>query len=171
MTDWVIFCPFIYPPKKKKKSEFWKNEKIAGDIIILHKWPINHNHIRYGSWDMEWDRQNFLPFWAIFCPFTLLITQKMKILKKWKKCLEMSSFHTSVPKIMIICYTVPEMCPPPKQPKKSKFFKIKKMPGDIIILHMCTKNYNQMMMVPEIWCTRDGLTDRQKKWHASRCPT
>ena len=36
------------------------------------------------------------------------------------------------------------------------------MPGDIIILHMCTKNYNQMMMVPEIWCTRDGLTDRQK---------
>ena len=24
----------------------------------------------YGSWDTEWDRQNYLSFWAIFCPFT-----------------------------------------------------------------------------------------------------
>ena len=25
-----------------------------------------------------------------------------------KKCMEISSFYTSVPKVMIICYTVPE---------------------------------------------------------------
>ena len=34
---------------------------------------------------------------------------------------------------------------PPEQPKKSKFRKNEKKPGDMIILHMCTKNYDQMM--------------------------
>ena len=38
----------------------------------------------HGSWDMESDRQNFLSFWTIFCPFRTLKTQKMKTLKKWK---------------------------------------------------------------------------------------
>ena len=51
-------------PKKTKKSEFWRNKKNAGDIIILQTYK-NHNHMRYGSWD----RQNVLPFWAIFCPY------------------------------------------------------------------------------------------------------
>ena len=60
-------------------------------------------------WDMKHDRQNFLSFWAIFCTFTPLTTQKIKILKIWKKAW-ISSFSTSVPKIMIICYTVPEIC-------------------------------------------------------------
>ena len=40
--------------------------------------------MKYGSWDMEHDGQNFLSFRAIFCPFTLLTPQKIKILKKWK---------------------------------------------------------------------------------------
>ena len=43
-------------------------------------------------------------FWATFCPFTSLISQKIKIKKKMKKA-----------------------------------------SGDIIILHMGTKNYDQMM--------------------------
>ena len=30
-------------------------------------------------------------------------------------------------------------------PKKLKFKKMKKTPKDIIILHMCTKNHDQMM--------------------------
>ena len=50
----------------------------------------------------------FWHFGSFFCPFTPLTTQKIKILKKWKKCLEASSFYTSVPQIMIICYTAPE---------------------------------------------------------------
>ena len=33
---------------------------------------------------------------------------------------------------------------PPNSPKKQNFEKTKKKPGDIIILHMCTKNYDQM---------------------------
>ena len=38
----------------------------------------------YSSWDTERERQNFLSFWAIFCPFTALTTWKIKILKKWR---------------------------------------------------------------------------------------
>ena len=46
----------------------------------------------------------YFPFCTIFCPFTPLTAQKIKIFKNMKKT-----------------------------------------PGDIIILHMCTKNYDQMM--------------------------
>ena len=45
-------------------------KQFAGEIIILHMCSKNHNHMVHGSWDTEWDRQNFLTFWAIFCPFT-----------------------------------------------------------------------------------------------------
>ena len=100
------FLPF-YPPNNPKNQNFEKLKKTPGDIIILHMCTINDNHMMYGSWDMEHDGQNFLSFWTVFCPFTPLTTWKIKILKNWKKYLEISSFYTSVPKIMIICYTVP----------------------------------------------------------------
>ena len=56
----------------------------------------------------------FLLSWTFFCPFTPLTAQKIKIYKKkkkkWKKkILQISSFYTRVPKIMIIGYTVPEI--------------------------------------------------------------
>ena len=37
----------------------------------------------YGSCDMDHDRQTFLSFWTIFCPFTPLTTPKIIIFKKW----------------------------------------------------------------------------------------
>ena len=157
------FLPF-YCPNNPKNQNFERLGKTSWDIIILHMCTINDNHVMYGSWDMEHDRQNFLSFWTFFWPFTPvttrktknlkkwkrkawryynfeqvyhkwqphdilflryevwrtelfvildcffpftpLKTQKIKILKNWKKLLEIS-FYTSVPKIMIICYTVP----------------------------------------------------------------
>ena len=39
----------------------------------------------------------FLSFWTVFCTFTPLTTWKNKILKKWKKLLEILLFYTSVP--------------------------------------------------------------------------
>ena len=39
----------------------------------------------------------FLSSWAIFCPFTPIAVWKLKYQKKWKKSLDISSFHTSVP--------------------------------------------------------------------------
>ena len=90
-------------------TKFWKNEKTLGDIIILRMCTIHDNHMMYGSWDMEHDGQYFLSFWTVFCPFTPLTTRKIKLLKKWKKILTMPSFYTNLPKIMIICYTIPEI--------------------------------------------------------------
>ena len=41
----------------------------------------------YGSWNMERQENNFLSFGTVFCPFTHLMTRKVKIkiLKKMKK--------------------------------------------------------------------------------------
>ena len=55
-------------------------------VITLHMYTKNHN-MMYSSWDMEYKRPNFLSFWAIFCPFTPLLTPKLKILdlkKSWR---------------------------------------------------------------------------------------
>ena len=92
----ISFWHLLMSFEKPKKSEFWKNEKkkkkIAGDIIILHMCTKNHNHVRYSSWDTEWEFFcHFGPFFALLTP-SRLTTQKTKILKKWKKHLEMSSF-------------------------------------------------------------------------------
>ena len=102
------FLPF-YPPNNPENQNFEKMKKVPGDIIISQKCTINDNHMMYDSWDMKCERQNFLSFLAIFCPFTPLTTQKLKIFKKWKKQQEIPSFYTSVPKILIISYTVPEI--------------------------------------------------------------
>ena len=89
--------------------KYQKNEKkTPRDIIILHKFTKNYDNRLYWSWDMTHNRCNHFSFWAIFCPFTLVTAQKMKIFKKWRKHLKIS-FYTSVPKTMTISYTVPEI--------------------------------------------------------------
>ena len=81
--------PF-YPPNNPKNKTSEKLKKHPVDIIILHMRTINDNHMMYCSWGMVCNRQNFLSFWTVFCPFTPppspLTTWKIKILKKWKKC-------------------------------------------------------------------------------------
>ena len=59
----LVILGYFLPPKNTKNKKFWKMKKFAGDII-LHMCTKNHNHIIYSSWDTEWDRQNFLSFWA-----------------------------------------------------------------------------------------------------------
>ena len=95
----------------------------------------------------------FLSSWAIFCPFTPLAAQIMKI-SKMKKRLEISSFYTSAPKIMVIGYNVPEIWHvmdvivifntfPFYSPITAQ--QMKTNPGDIVILHKCTKNHDHML--------------------------
>ena len=149
-----------------RKIKLFKEWKKGWEIIIFHICIINDNHIvwflRYGaqqtflsfsvifchfekmkispgyhhftqlyqkswsyatlSWDLTCDGCNFyFSFWATFCPFTPLTTQKVNILKKWKK---------------------------------------NKMPGDIIILQTCTKNYDYLMY--GAWdMVHDGRSDSQ----------
>ena len=80
LSFWTIFCSFTRKINILKK---WK--KTPGDIIILHTCTINYNHMMYGFWGMEHDRQNFFSFWTIFYPFTPLKLQNIKISKKWEK--------------------------------------------------------------------------------------
>ena len=157
LSSWAIFCPFT--PLTAQKMKILKNDKTPGDIIIKHKWNKNHDHMLYCSWYMVRDRCNcYFSFRAVFCPLVPITAQKIEISKKWKKCLEISSFYKIASKIMIIVHTVPEIWHvthviifhfgqffallSPSQSKKSKLKKINKTPGDIIILHMCTTNYD-----------------------------
>ena len=109
----IIFCPFtpqIPPlPKNPQNQNFEKKDKRPGDIIILYMCTINDSPMIYNSGDNECNEQNFLSFWATFCTLTPLKSQKIKIFKKWKIHLKISWFYTNVTKIMIICYTVPEI--------------------------------------------------------------
>ena len=84
-----------------------KNTQKDKDIIIFTQVSKNHDHMLYCSWDMASDGYNcYSWFWAILCPFTPLVSF---FFLKMKKPLERPSFYTSVPKIMIICFTVPEI--------------------------------------------------------------
>ena len=115
LTDVIVIFHFglffvLLPPNSPKNKNFKKMREITGGIIILHNCTKNHDHLLYCSWDMVCDSCNcYFSFWAIFCSFTPLISQNMKILKQWQKNLDITSFYKSVPKIMIICYTVLEI--------------------------------------------------------------
>ena len=95
LSFWTIFC--FFTPLTTQKIKIWKKMKKTRDIIILHMCTINDNPMMYHSWHMEQDGQNFLSFWIILCTFTLLATRKIKILKKWKKHLEILSLYICVP--------------------------------------------------------------------------
>ena len=123
---------------------------------------------------MELNRQNFLSFWTIFWPFTPSTTQKIKILKKWKKHMEALSFYTSAPQMKITWCMVPEIWSMtdrifchfgpffapfafyhPNNPKNQNFEKLNKRPGDTIISSMCTKNHDHML-----YCSLDIACNR-----------
>ena len=84
------------PPNNPKNQNF---EKIKKRLEISFYTCVREMTI---IWCMvpeisKQDRQNFLSFWASFFPLTPLTTQKIKILKKRKKILELLSFYTWVP--------------------------------------------------------------------------
>ena len=71
MESFVIFGHFLpfYPPNNPENQNFENREKTPGYIIILNICTINDNHMMYGSWYMEHNRQNFLSFLHHFLPF------------------------------------------------------------------------------------------------------
>ena len=106
----------------------------------------------YGSWDMKCDRQNFFVIFGHFSPF--YPPERWKY-QKWKK----------KPGDIIILYWLYcsrdmtcdgcncyfhfglyfSLLLPPNSPKNQNFIKMKKNPGDIIILHQCPKNHDHML--------------------------
>ena len=109
------FFPFYSPhsPIQKfwkfwKRSKFWKNEK---NTWRYHQFTqVHHKWQSYDIWFLRYEvrQTEFSVILSIFCPFISLTTQKTKILQTWKNPQEIS-FCTNVPKIMIICYNVPEI--------------------------------------------------------------
>ena len=144
-------------------------KKTTGDIIILHMCTINDNHMMSDFWDMEHNRQNFLSFWTVFCPITLLTTQKIKILKKWKK--KKKSWDLTLRCNFCFHFGL-FFAPAPKQLKKSNFIKNFKKCLEMLSFNTWTKNYDNMMY--NSWdIVHIGWMDRQmngwKKWHTEVC--
>ena len=113
----------------------------------------------YGSWDIERKGYIFLSSWTIFCLF-----------KKTPGNIIISHMHTMtiiwhmVPEIWSVtnrtfCHIGPFFCPftplTAEKTKISKKWRKKKMPGVIIILHKCTKNYDLTL-----YCYWDMACDR-----------
>ena len=102
LSFWAILCPFC--PLTTWKIKILKLKKTSCDIIILHICTINDNHMMYGSWDIECNRENFfviLDHFFLFYPLNNL--------------------------------------------KNQNFEKMKITPREIITLHMCAINDNHMM--------------------------
>ena len=75
---WTLKTPKTQNFEKIKKK-CWRYHHFT-QVYLCTK---NHNHMRYSSWDTEWDRifSLFLPFFALLPP-PFLTTQKTKTLKK-----------------------------------------------------------------------------------------
>ena len=100
LTELFVILDFVlpfYPFNNWKNQKFEKRKKNPKDIIILQMCITNDNHMMYGSWNSEHNRQNFLSFWTIFCTFIPPTTWNIKLLKKWKKHLKILSFYACVP--------------------------------------------------------------------------
>ena len=164
-----------------KNQTFEKLKINPGDIITLQMCTINDNHIMYGSWDIKCDRQKFLSFWNIFCPFTPL-TQKIKILKKWKKKPgDITILHQCIINDNHLMYGSKDMkCEAQtllsfwtiflpfyyfNNPKNQNFEKLKKTPGDIINLYKCTKNHDHIL-----YCSLDIMVHNRCNCYFSFWP-
>ena len=104
---WVIFCPFT--PVTAQKMKISKKQKKDSRYHHFTQVYQNDDHMLYCSWDMACDWCNYYFFY--FGLFFALLSHNSPKTKKFKKCKKLLeiSFYTSVPKIMIICYTIPEI--------------------------------------------------------------
>ena len=107
----IRFCHFgslftLFPHYWPQKWKFGKNVKTGWSFYpftcVYHKWRSNDVwFLRYKVW------QEFFVILGHFLPFDPPNNPEHQNFEKWKKCQEISSFYTILPKIMIICYTVP----------------------------------------------------------------
>ena len=165
LSFWAIFCP---TPLFTLKMKIWNKCTKCLEILCFYKCVPKMKIMMYVTWYKGW---YFLPF---FCPLILLTPQKSKFCKNEKKRLEILSFCLCVPKTTIIWGTTPEMqsethdflsfwtiflsCYPPNKLKNQNFEKMKKISGDFIILHMCTKNHDHMMYASwDMECNRHNF--------------
>ena len=90
---------------------FKKNKEKHLEILLFHTCTKNLNDMIYSSWDIKRNKLKLV----ILGHFLLLYptkNQKIKILKKWKKMLEILSFYICAPKITFIWCMVSEIRSP-----------------------------------------------------------
>ena len=128
----------------------------------------------YCSWEIKFNRQNVFVIVGNFQPFYPPLTpQKINISKKWRRHLEVSSFKTSVQKILILCYIAPEVrhvtdvivifyfglflpLYPPNSPKNENFKKMKRKKHlEISFYTSVPKVMIICYTIPEIWYMTD----------------
>ena len=147
-------------PWKMKILKKWK--KRPGDIIILLKCIKTHDHMLYCSWNMAFDGCiivifHFGLFFAVLSPnLPKNWTFKKKIRKTHWRYYHVAQVYQKSWSYMLYCswgmvrdrcncyfwfWAILALLPP----KNSKFHKNEKMAECIIILHICTKNYDLMM--------------------------
>ena len=136
-------------------------KKASWDAIILHMCTKNQNHMMYASQVMEYNRHNFLSFWATLCHFIPLLTPKIKISNKCKKnsgdivlshmctinedhmmCGSWDKKARQTEFFVILGHFLP--FDPPNNLKNQNFEKMKK-PYEDIILHLHATNDDHMM--------------------------
>ena len=134
----------------------WKKTlEILSFYTLYHKWQS------YDVWFLKYWARETGSFWTIFCLYTLLTTQKIKILKNQKNAWRYYHFTNVYHKwqsydvrflrygvwrtefFVILDHFLPFY--PPKNLKNENFKKMKKNPGDIIILHKYKKNHDHML--------------------------
>ena len=109
MTEFfVILGHFLHfdPSNNPKNQNFEKLKKMPADIIILHLCTLQMTIIWCmipEIYNMEQDRQKFFSFWTIFCPFTTLLTLKLKFGKNLKKTGDIILLHMCSYEDHIIC--------------------------------------------------------------------
>ena len=151
MTD-KKFCHFwqffaLWAPDNPENQNF-KIEKNT-----WRYYHFKHLHHKWQSYDV-WFTE-FLSFWTVFCPFYPHNNPKNQNFEKLKKTPpDITIFHMCTINDNHMIYGFWDIkhnrffCHldhflrfyPPNNPKNQNFEKMKKTPGDTIILHMCTKN-------------------------------
>ena len=170
---WTIFSTFTpLTAQKIKSSEKWKKSQDMSSFntsvpIIMIKHYIGPEIWHMADVIVIFHFGLFLPFYSSNSPQKTKPQKNKK--KKKKKSLDISLFYTNVQKLIIICFTVPEIwCVADViaifhfglffallPPEKWKFQNNEKTLGDIIILHKCTTNHDMLYFSWDIWCMTD----------------
>ena len=154
--------------KKKKKKNTWRYYFTQAYQTC---WWYDLQFLRYRVWQTKIG--NYGSFFALYTPAPPtpppppLKTGKIRILKKRKKLLQISSFYTWVPKPTIIWGTVPQQAEffvilghffsfTPITTHKIEILKIWKMHLEMSSFYTCvTKITIIWCMLPEIWSATD----------------
>ena len=87
--------PLMIPKIKILKKKTNKKTKKCLEILSFYTcmWTINEDHMIYSSWNIRCNRQKYLSFWAICCPFSCLTTWDINILKMKKTSGDIAILH------------------------------------------------------------------------------